>query len=165
MDSINLRPKYSGKEKRELQMNMLKPGWSALLLIPVACVFAAEDEDGFVRLQPEEMEWHEQEDSPASYVYLAGDSDEEGFYMIRAKFPPGVMSKPHYHTTDRYVTVISGTWHTGTGDEFDTDNMIPIEPGGYMMHPAGAMHYDGSNNDEEVIVEIKGVGPNTTVRF
>jgi hypothetical protein len=34
-----------------------------------------------------------------------------------------------------------------------------------MMHPAGEMHYDGSKGDGEVIVEIKGVGPNTTVRF
>ena len=146
-------------------MKILKSGWLALILIPIAFVFAEVDEDGFVRLQPDEMEWFEQEDSPASYVYLAGDSSEEGFYMIRAKFPPGVMSSPHYHTTDRYVTVISGTWYTGTGAEFDTENMIAIEPGGYMMHPAGAMHYDGSKGDEEVIVEIKGVGPNTTVRF
>jgi hypothetical protein len=143
-------------------MKNLKLWGLALILIPVA--YAAVDEDGFVRLQPGEMEWHEQETSPASYVYLAGDADEEGFYMIRAKFPAGVMSSPHYHTTDRYVTVISGTWYTGTGADFNKENMIAIEPGGYMMHPAGAMHYDGSNDDQEVIVEIKGVGPNTTVR-
>jgi hypothetical protein len=31
-----------------------------------------------------------------------------------------------------------------------------------MMHPAGAVHYDGAR-DEEVIVEIKGIGPVTTV--
>jgi quercetin dioxygenase-like cupin family protein len=144
-------------------MKKIKSAWLALILIPVAFAFAAIDEDGFVRLQPEDMEWHEQEDSPASYVYLAGDSNEEGFYMIRAKFPPGVMSSPHYHTTDRHVTVISGTWYTGTGEDFDKENMIALKPGSYMMHPAGGVHYDGSKG-EEVIVEIKGVGPNTTVR-
>jgi hypothetical protein len=146
-------------------MNVYLITWLCLLLIPTTLVFATIDEDGFIRILPEDMEWYEQTDSPASYVYLAGNSNEEGFYMIRAKFPSGVMSGPHYHTTDRYVTVISGTWYTGTGSEFDTENMTPIGPGGYMMHPAGEMHYDGSKGDGEVIVEIKGVGPNTTVRF
>jgi hypothetical protein len=62
------------------------------------------------------------------------------------------------------VTVISGTWHTGTGPDFDRDNTVPLRAGSYMMHPAGAVHYDGAK-DEEVIVEIKGIGPAPTVRI
>jgi hypothetical protein len=42
--------------------------------------------------------------------------------------------------------------------------MIPLPAGSYMMHPAGGIHYDGSK-DGEVIVEIKGIGPVTTVRL
>jgi quercetin dioxygenase-like cupin family protein len=103
------------------------------------------------------------ENAPAIAV-LAGDPEKEGFYLLRAKFAPGVMSSPHYHSTDRHVTVISGTWYTGTGREFDRDNVVPLQPGSYMMHPAGAIHYDGSR-DGEVIVEIKGVGPASTVRL
>jgi hypothetical protein len=60
--------------------------------------------------------------------------------------------------------VISGTWWTGTDDSFDRDKAVPLRPGSYMMHPAGAVHYDGSN-DEEVIVEIKGIGPAPTIRL
>lgn len=137
-------------------------GWLALLLIPV--VFAAVDEDGFVRILPEEIEWPEATGSRPVITVLAGDPEQAGFYMLRAKFPPGIMSSPHYHSTDRHVTVISGTWYTGTGADFDKDNMIPLKPGSYMMHPSGGVHYDGAK-EVEAIVEIKGIGPVTTVRF
>ena len=30
--------------------------------------------------------------------------------------------------------------------------------GSYVKHPAGGIHYDGAK-DEEVIVEIRGIGP------
>ena len=37
------------------------------------------------------------------------------------------------------------------------------EAGTFMMHPAGAHHYDGAK-DEEVIVQIMGIGPSATIR-
>ncbi len=40
--------------------------------------------------------------------------------------------------------------------------MIPLQAGSYMMHPARAVHCDGSK-DGEVIVEIKGIGPAPTI--
>lgn len=139
-------------------------GLLVLALLPVTLnVFGQADEEGFITLAPDELDWPESDGNSISFVVLAGDPQEEGFYMIRAKFPPGVMSPPHYHPSDRHVTVISGTWHAGTGSEFDTDAMVPLEPGSYMMHPAGAVHYDGSKG-EEVIVEIKGIGPAPTIR-
>jgi hypothetical protein len=33
-----------------------------------------------------------------------------------------------------------------------------------MLHPAHALHWDGSNSDEEVIVQIIGLGPADTVQ-
>ena len=51
---------------------------------------------------------------------------------------------------------------TVTDDSFDRDKTVPLEPGSYMMHPAGAVHYDGAK-DQEVIVEIKGIGPASTI--
>lgn len=40
--------------------------------------------------------------------------------------------------------------------------MVPIGTGGFMLHPAGLHHYDGSK-DGEVIVQITGMGPVKTV--
>ena len=72
-------------------------------------------------------------------------------------------SRPHYHDQDRYVTVIKGTWYTDEGDVFRPDKMIPIKTGGFMFHPAGYHHYDGAK-DEEVVVQIMGMGPVKTIQ-
>jgi len=141
-------------------MNRQRSGWlfAAVILFTAPLVGgAAEDEDGFVRIKPEEIVWDEREPGP-DFAVIAGDPQKEGFYVIRARFAPGVMSRPHYHPTDRHVTVISGTWYTGSGDEFDPNATVPLSPGSYMLHPANAVHFDGAK-DEEVIVEIKGIGP------
>ena len=49
------------------------------------------------------------------------------------------------------------------GDVFDADKMIPIKEGGLMYHPAGFRHYDGAK-DEDVVVQITGMGPVETIR-
>lgn len=130
----------------------------------VGTASASVDADGFVRLTPDEIKFTGGENGGPMTAVIAGDPNKPGLYIIRAKFPPGVFSTPHYHTTARHVTVIKGTWYTGTGSKFDRDNTVALGPGSYMMHPAGAIHYDGAK-DEEVIVEIKGIGPVKTVRL
>jgi hypothetical protein len=133
-----------------------------IAFLPIAN--AAVDADGFVRIEPDEIVFSGGGEFAPSIAVLAGDPEKEGFYLLRAKFPPSVMSSPHYHSSDRHVTVISGTWYTGTGSTFDRDNTVALGPGSYMMHPAGGIHYDGAK-ETEVIVEIKGIGPATTVRL
>ena len=133
---------------------------SLVVFLPIAN--AAVDADGFVRINPDEIVYSGGGENAPAIAVLAGDPQKEGFYLLRAKFAPGVMSTPHYHSTDRHVTVISGTWYTGTGPKFDRDDVVALPSGSYMMHPAGAVHYDGSKGGE-VIVEIKGIGPVSTV--
>lgn len=89
---------------------------------------------------------------------IYGDPQKPEFYIIRARFKPGVMSQPHTHPTDRHVTVISGTWYAGTGSTFDPSKTRPLTAGSYMLHPANEPHFDGAK-DVEAIVEIKGIGP------
>jgi len=139
--------------------------WVSLLGAVAICAaaFAAKDEKGFVIVKPSEIVY---EKNPAGsgpdIAVIAGDPTKEGFYIIRARFAPGVMSQPHFHPTDRHVTVISGTWWAGKGPTFDPNSTTPLGPGSYMLHPAGEIHYDGAK-DVEAIVEIKGIGPAPTV--
>jgi quercetin dioxygenase-like cupin family protein len=117
----------------------------------------------FVRLTPEQIHWQDLPDAPGAQVALiAGDPSGHGLYIQRVRFPPHVMDRPHWHPNDRHITVISGTWYTGTGPEFDPSRAIPLRPGSYMLHPAKALHWDGSNSDEEVIVQVFGIGPADT---
>ena len=131
----------------------------ALLSATVPSSFAAVDAKGFAIVLPGEIVY---EKNPAGsgpdIAVIAGDPTKEGFYIIRARFAPGVMSQPHYHPGDRHVTVISGTWWAGKGPNFDPNNTTPLGPGSYMLHPAGEPHFDGAK-DIEAIVEIKGMGP------
>jgi len=133
------------------------------LVLCMPAVFAAEDENGFVTLGPDEISFEGDPNRP-QITLISGDPAQAGFYILRARFLPGVMSAPHTHANDRHVTVIKGTWWTGTDASFDRDKTVPLEPGSYMMHPAGAVHYDGAK-DEEVIVEIKGIGPAPTTPY
>ncbi len=92
-----------------------------------------------------------------------GDPSKPGIYVIRNRFAPGLTSRPHFHDQDRFVTVIKGTWWTDEGDVFRADKMVPIKEGGFMYHPANFHHYDGAK-DEEVVVQIMGMGPVKTVQ-
>jgi quercetin dioxygenase-like cupin family protein len=118
----------------------------------------------FVRLTPDEVHW---QDVPgghgAQIATIAGDPSRAGVYVQRVRFPAHVMDRPHWHPNDRHVTVIKGTWYTGTGATFDPAHAVPLKPGSYMFHPAKALHWDGSNSDEEVIVQVFGEGPVDTV--
>jgi len=141
--------------------------FTSLLGTAVACAavvtipgsFAAEDEKGFVIVHPNEIVYGPNPaGSGPDLAVIAGDPTKEGFYIIRARFKPGVMSQPHFHPGDRHVTVISGTWWAGKGAKFDPNATTPLGPGSYMLHPAGEPHFDGAK-DVEAIVEIKGMGP------
>lgn len=126
-----------------------------MLLLPLAG--SAQTDPGFVRLTPADIEWVLSDTGP-DRATIAGDPTKEGFYVIRVRFAPGTYSNPHYHPNDRHVTVISGVWYTGTGNEIDWSKAVPLHPGSYMLHPGGAVHWDGAM-EEEVVVEIKGLGP------
>ncbi|HWZ62983.1 MAG TPA: cupin domain-containing protein [Steroidobacteraceae bacterium] len=118
---------------------------------------------GFVRLTAEQVHWQDLPDGHgAQMATIAGDPAGPGLYVQRVRFPPHVMDRPHWHPHDRYVTVLRGTWYTGTGATFDPARTVPLKPGSFMFHPARALHWDGSNSDEEVIVQVVGLGPADT---
>lgn len=118
----------------------------------------------FVRLTPEQVRWQAVPGSPGvQMATVAGDPSSHGVYVQRVRFPPHVMDRPHWHPGDRYITVLKGTWYTGTGATFDPKNAVPLKAGSFMFHPAKGVHWDGSMSDEEVVVQIFGLGPVETV--
>jgi len=93
-----------------------------------------------------------------------GAANQTGFYITRNIFRNNNTSRPHYHTMDRWVTVIKGTWWGGTGKVFRPKEMVPMPAGSVMYHPAYFIHYDGNQDGGETIVQIQGYGPVTTVQ-
>ncbi len=148
-----------------MDVRRIAMGWRRALLGGTLAHAAAPDETGFVRITNEEVQWQTDSDgSGMQRAVIAGDPSKPGLYVIRVKFPRGMMSRNHFHREDRYATVISGTWYTGTGDDFEPDNTVPLKAGSYMKHPAGAHHFDGAK-EEEAVVQIVGEGPSETTRL
>ena len=140
------------------------------LLALLACAFTlgyigmiqAASDTITIQQQVDLLKWQDFPGLPGvQFVVVAGNPREAGPYTIRAKFAPGVMSRPHWHPEARYVTVLKGTWWAGEGDVLDRDKTIPVAMGGFAIHTPGKVHYDGAK-DEEVIVQISGIGPSGT---
>lgn len=123
---------------------------------------AGTDGTEFFRVLPGQENWVDYKGDGAQFgikeAFIFGDPTKPGLYVIRLKFPPGVMSSPHAHPETRIGTVIKGTWWTGIGDKFDPASTVGIPVGGIMVHPAGKMHYDGAKG-EETVVQMMGIGP------
>ena len=140
---------------------------SCLAIAAIAAAVSGPAKDGadFVRITPADIHW---QDVPNGHgvrqAVLFGDPAKPGMYVVRVRFPPHIMDIPHWHPQDRYVTVLEGTWYTGTGDTFDLARAVPLKPGSLMLHPAMATHWDGSGSAEAVIVQITGEGPGTTTQ-
>ena len=135
-----------------------------LLLIAIALPIssATEMDGGFIVRQLADFEWDTSNTRIQTQV-LFGNPSEPGLYIVRNRFPPGMSSTPHFHSQDRFVTVIEGVWYAGTDDSHDMEKTVPIPAGGFMIHPAGAVHYDGAR-DVPAVVEIRGMGPVTTTQ-
>jgi mannose-6-phosphate isomerase-like protein (cupin superfamily) len=93
---------------------------------------------------------------------LFGDPEKPGPYVVRLRWFPGNMSRPHMHPNDRFFIVISGTWWLGSGEKFDPDSTVPVPPGTYVIHKAGKIHYDGAKK-EEAVIQVWGMGPATNI--
>jgi quercetin dioxygenase-like cupin family protein len=127
---------------------------------------APQGSSDFVRITPAQIHWQDIPDGHgAQQAVLLGDPAKPGMYVVRVRFPPYIMDRPHWHPMARYVTVLEGTWYSGTGDTFDLAHAVPLKPGSVMLHPAKAVHWDGSGSAEPVIVQIIGEGPGSTTQI
>jgi len=114
----------------------------------------------FVRVEFDKLTWRPTEGNTLGVetAVVEGDPSKPGYYLTINHFPPGVMSRPHYHPDERYVIVLRGTWYTDEGDVFRPTQAVPLKPGDFMRHPKGGPHYDGGY-DVDTWVAISGYGP------
>jgi hypothetical protein len=91
------------------------------------------------------------------YAILSGDVST-GPWVIVNKVEAGNFDQPHFHTYDRYIYVVKGTWWVGAGPTLNPDNSVARAPGSYVKHSATQVHWDGAKN-EDVLLLISGEGP------
>jgi quercetin dioxygenase-like cupin family protein len=133
---------------------------AGLTLVSTQSVCAEGPPVNFETVAPEDLDWKPIPDGlGAAFAIVHGDPTKAGIYVIRVRFPAGVMDYPHSHSKDRHVTVLEGAWHAGTGPTFDPASAAVLPAGSYMFHPAGGVHWDGAAGDEDAVVQIIGNGP------
>jgi quercetin dioxygenase-like cupin family protein len=93
----------------------------------------------------------------AQFAVFQGDPGKSGAYTIRMKLPAGYVIAPHFHPTDENVTVISGHFLVGMGDNVDKSKAQTLSPGGFITAPAQAHHFAVAS--DEVVVQVHGIGP------
>ena len=137
----------------------------ALLLI-VPSGFGASDIDrSAVDFKtPAEIKWVRNAAGTNEQAVLFGDPGKPGPYVVRLKWLPGSMSRPHFHPNDRFFMVLSGTWWVGNGGTFDPEATVPMPAGTHVIHWAKGVHYDGAKTEPATIL-VWGEGPATSTPF
>jgi quercetin dioxygenase-like cupin family protein len=93
-----------------------------------------------------------------SIAVLSGSLQDEGApFVFRLKVAAGSRIAPHWHPVDEHLTVVSGTFHMGTGDRFDTSGGSALAAGGYAVMPKTTIHFAWA--DAETVVQVHGIGP------
>jgi len=109
---------------------------------------------------PADMKW-----GPAPPVFqagaemavLQGDPGSPGPYVVRLKMPDGYNILSHDPPTTENVTVISGTFHLGTGGTFDDTKGSEMPAGSFGYIGPHMQHFAWATG--ETIVQVHGMGP------
>lgn len=88
---------------------------------------------------------------------LYGDPSQEGIFVIRVKFPANYRVPPHAHPVDEIVTVISGEFNIGMGEEFDEAQTTPLTAGALVAMAPETAHF--VHTDQETVIQISTRGP------
>jgi hypothetical protein len=60
-------------------------------------------------IAPEDIKFVRNAAGTSEQAVLFGDPSKPGPYVIRLRWLPGNMSRPHFHSTDRFFIVLEGT--------------------------------------------------------
>lgn len=107
-----------------------------------------------------EIDW---QDGPASFepgaqfAVLEGDPGEPGVFTMRLRMPDGFVIAPHWHPNVERVTVLSGTFLLGTGEELDRTAAERLTGGTYATLPPEMRHF--AIAEGETTVQLTSVGP------
>lgn len=108
-------------------------------------------------------DFHWKDGMGAHQALLFGDPSKPGIYGVLIKWDPGNFSRPHFHSTDRYAYVVSGTWWISSSTNWDPDKTYPVPAGSYVRDIANTVHWDGAKS-EPCVLMLVGEGPMTTTQ-
>ena len=127
------------------------------LFIPFA--IASDKHPAHLMVLPGDLKWADVPSLPpgAKAAVIEGPMNEAVPFTIRLKLPANYKVPAHWHPAIEHVTVISGTFHMGTGDKLDAAKTKPLPVGSVAIMQPKTHHFAWTK--EETIVQVHGVGP------
>jgi quercetin dioxygenase-like cupin family protein len=124
-----------------------------------ASVTRAQTHADHLMVVPAELKWSDVGSLPpgAKLAVIEGPLNEAKPFTMRLRFPANYQIPAHFHTAIEHVTVISGTFHMGTGNKLDTKATRALGPGSVAIMQVGTRHFTW--NKEETEIQVHGVGP------
>ena len=106
-----------------------------------------------------DLKWDDVPSLPpgAKIAVIEGPMNEAVPFTFRLKFPANYSIPAHSHPAIERVTVLSGTFHMGTGDRLDSQKTMPLRQGDVMIMQPQTNHFAWTK--EEVVVQLNGMGP------
>ena len=138
----------------------------AVLMLTVLVAFPLQAEQhAHPVATPETLKWVRPAPLPgAQLAVVQGDPGKEGPFVYRLKMPAGYRIPPHVHKASENVTVLSGLFFIGSGEEkLDQARGQELPVGAFLSVPPNHPHYAWAG-DAETVVQVHGVGP-TDLRF
>jgi hypothetical protein len=141
-------------------------GAAAFVALAPASVLAqstdpAPDPSHITFTPPKDVKWKSSDSLDQTVIF--GDPSKPGLYGILIRWHAGHFSRPHFHNTDRYAYVISGTWWVSSSDSYDLSKIYPMPAGSVVTDLADKVHWDGAK-DTDALLELVGMGPVTTTQ-
>ncbi len=126
----------------------------------MAWSFAQAQEGGHILLKSADIKWTDAPPSMppgAQIAVIEGDLKKAEPFAFRLKLPANYKIAPHTHPAIEHVTVLSGTFYMGAGDQLDLEKAVALTPGSFAAFQPG--HSMFAWTEEETVVQVHGVGP------
>lgn len=110
-------------------------------------------------IRPADLKWSDVPSLPpgAKIAVIEGKMSEAQAFTVRLKFPANYKLPAHWHPAVERVTVLSGTFHMGTGDELDPGKAMLLGVGSIAIMQPKTTHFAWTK--EETVVQLHGTGP------
>jgi quercetin dioxygenase-like cupin family protein len=115
---------------------------------------------GHVMVTPDQVQWA---DAPSigpgvKIAVIEGTMKDERPFTALIKFPANFKVPTHTHPVTERVTVLSGNFHLGIGNEFDKAKAKTLPPGSIALMEPGVTMF-AFTGDEASVIQLHGTGP------
>ena len=93
----------------------------------------------------------------ARFAVVQGDPGGTGLFTVRLEMPAGYTIRPHWHSTDEHVTVMSGTLVLGMSDTVKEAGAHVLPAGSFITAAAKEHHFARAR--VKTVVQVHGQGP------